>query len=146
MDNYKYENANETENERSGVGYLTVRAFTGDEAIPLKGVMVTIIDESEERRVLYSLRTDRSGMTETVEIAVPPKENSESPNERKKYGTVSIEAKLTGYYTMTYAEVPIFDTVSATQSVRMIPLSEDGTKYILNYDEGMLFDTKGNTL
>lgn len=138
MDNY--------ENNKGGVGFLSIRAFTGDEAIPLQGVKVIVSDESDERRVLYSLRTDRSGMTETVEIEVPPKENSEAPSDKEKYGTVNIEASFSGYYTMTYVEVPIFDTVTATQSIRMIPLSEDGKKYILRYDEGMLFDTKGNML
>jgi len=134
------------ESENFGTGYLSVRASTAENAIPLQGVKVIIRDNDGEGGILYNLVTDSSGKTETVSIAVPPKELSNFPNNARKFGTVNIEASLRGYHTMSYSSVPIFDTVTATQSVKMIPLSDNGQDLIFDYKENMLFNTEENSL
>jgi len=134
------------ENENKGIAYLTVRVSTGDNAIPLPGVKVIIRDGDGDKGILYNLITDRSGETETVSVSVPPKESSLSPSEEKQYGTVNIDASLKGYHTMTYSYVPLFDSIYATQLVKMIPLSDNGQDYIFDYRENMQLDTEENSL
>jgi len=140
-------NTNQTgQPESSGVGYLSIRASTAENAIPLPDVKVIIRDEDSSREILYNLVTDSSGKTDTVSIATPPKENSSYPNDSKKFAKVSIEATLSGYQPMSYFSVPIFDTIVATQNIRMVPLSDSGQNFIADYNEIMLFETENNSL
>lgn len=141
--NNEYDNKN---SENSGTAYLTVRASSADNAIPLSGVKIIIRDGDSDKGILYSLYTNSSGKTETVSVSVPPKELSVFPNNERKYGTVNIEASLSGYHTMSYSSVPLFDTIYATQNVKMIPISENGQNFISDYREGMSFEIRENSL
>ena len=131
--------------EENGTGFLVIRAYTANNAIPLEGVKIKI-SIPETNSIIYNLITDRSGKTDTVSISVPTKEMSSFPGNQKKFGTVNIEAALQGYRTQTYSNVPIFDTVIATQNIAMIPLSDSERNYIFDYKENMLFTTEENSL
>lgn len=126
--------------QNSGKGFIVVFASAAEEAIPLKGVKITITN-SENGEILYNLFTDRSGKTNAVPISVPEKSISLYPNEYSKYGRINIEASLQNYSTMIYTEVPIFDTVTATQQINMLPLKERGTQYIHEPKENISYNT-----
>ncbi|MDE5950064.1 MAG: hypothetical protein K2H12_00590, partial [Acetatifactor sp.] len=48
------------------IGYLIIQARTANDAIPLSGVQIRVMDDQE--RSIYNLTTDESGETEKVAL------------------------------------------------------------------------------
>ena len=48
------------------IGFLMIQARTADDAIPLSGVEISIMDE--QGRIVRKLTTDESGETQTVSL------------------------------------------------------------------------------
>ena len=61
-----------------GVGYLTIRSRTTDEALPLEGVRVSIRDQVGH--LLYLLTTDRNGETKQVSLEALDRKFSLDPS------------------------------------------------------------------
>lgn len=113
--------------EQSGKGYLKVRVTSVGEALPVKDALVVIREykNDDEGDVLYSLRTDIGGLTETVALSAPPAGDSLKPGGVKPYATYNIYVTKDGYYTVENVAVPVFENIVAVQSVNMIPLTEE---------------------
>ncbi|MBR6709016.1 MAG: hypothetical protein IKL84_04995 [Clostridia bacterium] len=110
-----------------GTGFLVVRVGTANGAIPLPDATVVIRANGEGKNdVLYTQRTDRSGLTERIPLPAPAAANSSAPGEAPFFSTYNIEVSHPGYYTNTYQNVPIFDRITALQPVELIPLSRNG--------------------
>ena len=105
-------------------GFLAVQVYIADRAIPVEGASVIIsrINEEGGEDVIRILKTDASGITETVELTAPPSENSLSPGDAEKYGRYNIRVDKTGYYTIENMNVPVFADNKSIQPVSMIPL------------------------
>ena len=120
---------NNISNNRSE-GYLKVRVTTTGNTLPLEGAVVTVSEYSsdgsgENDRVLYSLRTDRSGLTETVPLPAPAMTDSLRPGAAQPYSLYNITVTYDGYYPFVGVGVPIFSGIVALQPVNLLPLSED---------------------
>ncbi len=102
-------------------GYLTVFVTTAREAIPIENAMVRISGEGIEDIVRF---TDKSGKTERVPLPAPAISSSEAPNIKTPFYTYQVSVYKEGFYTQRTENVPVFPTVSATQSVNLIGLSE----------------------
>lgn len=110
-----------------GTGYLVVRAATANGAIPLSDASVVIrANNPEYNDVLYTLRTDRSGLTERVPLPAPAAANSSTPGGGTAFATYNIEVSAPGYYTNTYQNVPVFDRITALQPAELIPRARNG--------------------
>lgn len=111
----------------SGTGYLVIRAVTASGAIPLENAKVTIRGNTPEQNgVLFTLTTNRDGLTPKVSLPAPPASVSGAPGGGVPYSTYNIDVSLDGYYSNNYQNVPVFDRVTALQSAELIPLSRNG--------------------
>ena len=97
---------------KTGMGRLQVIVNTAGGSLPVADAAVTVYGadtENDNTGILYSLRTDISGLTEYVALAAP------------RY---NIAVHRDGYGTVRNIGVPVFDGVLSTQRVTLIPLSE----------------------
>lgn len=110
-----------------GIGYLQLRISTAQGAIPLQNAQVTVKDPKERGGGLVALLvSDRSGLTPIVSLPTVPRALSETPGTPHPFYTYLIDVSKEGYYTQYYQNVPVFDGISAVQSVEMIPLPQNG--------------------
>lgn len=127
----------------NGVGNLRIRAYGADEAFPIEGAIVLISNtdlENGETGIIHSLRTDSSGLTESVALPTKPAVLSESPGNISPFAVYNVEIKKDGYYSVNDINVPIFDGVSATLPVRLVPLALDQTNYGTGYRENRIYN------
>jgi hypothetical protein len=115
----------------TGIGYLRIRVFTGDEALPLEGAQVVVRDVRGNgpeggQGVVGTFRTDRDGLIPRLALPAPPKSLSEQPGNAFPYARYDLDITLPGYESVRFVDVPVFDTVESIQLVPMIPLSESG--------------------
>ena len=105
-------------------GTLTVRTYTGGEALPVPKTVVRIRGVDEENRfVEYSLLTDPDGVTKGIQLPSPGKKYSLTPNSAEvPYALYKIELSADGYYPKIINDVAIFSGVNSQQSIAMIPL------------------------
>ncbi len=107
-----------------GMGYLKLEVFTGNEALPVGQARVAV--KSNDGRILYELRTDANGATDTVQMAAPNKENSLDPySQGEPYSTCDVEVSADGFDTTIIRGVQIFDTETSILPINMIPLSAE---------------------
>ena len=115
------------ESPGTGAGWLQVSVGTANGTLPVAGAEVTIYGsdaKNDNTGILYSLRTDESGQTETVELAAPSRALSMIPGDPAPYARYNIAVHRDGYGTVRNVGVPIFDGVLSDQRVILIPLSE----------------------
>lgn len=107
-----------------GTGYLKIRASSANGAFPVPGVIVVITDK--DKNTVASLRTDVSGLTETVALPAPPASLSQSPSDSEilPFAVYSVEISRNGFYPVEDLTVPVFDKITSIQGVNLIPLSE----------------------
>ena len=60
------------------IGYLMIQARTAEDAVPLPGVQITILDD--QGRIVYELSTDENGETQSVPLETVSKDFSLVPS------------------------------------------------------------------
>lgn len=102
------------------IGYLTMRARTAHDAVPLGGVRITVYDDWQN--VLYTLTTDESGETTTVPLETLDKRFSQTPDfTGKPYLTYHVLAQAEGLQPLFVSDIPIFDGETATLPLALTP-------------------------
>ena len=113
----------------TGVGYLQLRISTAQGAIPLQNAQVIVREPKERGDGLVALLvSDRSGLTPIVSLPTVPRALSEVPGNPHPFYTYLVDVSKEGYYTQYYQNVPVFDGISAVQSVEMIPLPQNAVE------------------
>lgn len=108
------------------IGFLIVEVRTASGAIPIEGALVYVYPSGEgENDVLYSLRTNSSGMSERVALATRNKDLSTSPGVKSPFISYNVAVSAPGYYGASKSNVPIFEGVSSILPFDLIPLSEN---------------------
>ena len=110
-------------------------------AIPVEGALVTVTDYGAENDVLFTLRTDEGGLTETVSLLVPDAGQSLNPGSESPAGLYGITVRRAGYYPVEAVAVPIFPGVFSVLPVDLVPLSEADT--LGESGQIMLYETPG---
>ena len=109
-----------------GEGKLVIRVTGGNGAFPIENAVVNVSgrnSEDEGNGVIYSLRTDESGLTETVVLPAPIGSLSLTPQSGiRPYSVYDITVTKSGYLDSENAGVQIFDGITAIQTFDMIPL------------------------
>ncbi len=124
-----------------GVGYLQVRVSTAQSALPLENVLVVIRSNADQGdEIVSTVVTDRSGLTPRIALPTVPRKMSEVPGNPHPFYTYHIEASKEGYYNQFYQNVPVFDEISAVQSVEMIPLPQNGYENGFTPDDNRFFE------
>ena len=112
--------------EYTGMGRLRIRVTEAGGVLPVQGAVVTVSEYTENGNgeLLYSLRTDKGGLTETMTLAAPPAMDSMKPGAARPYSLYNVDVSYPGYYPVENVAVPVFDRITAVQPVNLLPLSE----------------------
>ena len=122
-------------------GYLKIRAYSSVAKYPLEDVAVTVTDY--QGTALAMALTDRNGMIPPLEIEVPEKSESLSPDPGEMpYKRVNLYAHARGYEQVYAENLQIFADTTTTQDLKMIPLAE----YPEDYDQNALYITPPQNL
>ncbi len=110
--------------QSANTGYLKVQTVTADGAFPVEGAVIIVTDS--EGSTIASLRTDRSGLTETLSLFAPSRTLSQTPENGGEipYSTYTVQISRDGFYPVEDYSVPVFDGITSIQRANMIPLSE----------------------
>lgn len=125
----------------SARGYITVHAFTSYAMIPLKDVAVTVT-ASDGTAIAVRL-TDRNGRIAPIEVPVPDRSESLSPNPQERpFTVVNLYARLRGYEQIENENLQVFADTTTNQDLALIPLSELPGRW----DQTEIFDTPPQNL
>ena len=131
-----------TNKEGMTSGKLFVRVTAGRGTFPIHGATVYIreYDNEGEGHLLYILRTNEGGLSDTVTLSAPDSSSSLIPNSSTlPYSEYVVTVIKNGFYTVENIGVPIFEGITSIQDVDMVPLSEtdrlNGFDGITKYNE-----------
>jgi hypothetical protein len=112
--------------EKKEVGYLVVKVSTALGAIPLENATVNLRGNTEESSgVIYSLLSDRDGLTPKVALPAPPRAISAHPSESVPFSSWNIDVFKEGYVPVSFTGVPIYSSVVSVQPAVLVPISEN---------------------
>lgn len=107
----------------SATGYIQVRAYTSVAQLPLEDVAVSVT--APDGTAIALRLTDESGRIDPIEIPVPDKAFSQSPDMGEiPYASVNLHARLKGFEQFEMEGVQVFADTVTDQNLAMIPLSE----------------------
>lgn len=125
----------------SATGYITVHAYTSYARLPLADVAVTVT--ATDGTAIAMRLTDRNGKIAAIEIPVPDKSASLSPDPGEKpFTSVNLYARLKGYEQIEDENLQVFADTTTDQNLEMIPLSELPGKW----NQTAVFDTPPQNL
>ena len=122
-------------------GYIRVHAYTSYAQLPLEDVAVTVT--ATDGTALALRLTDRNGLIGPIEIPVPDRSASQSPNTGEKpFTSVNLYARKQGYEQIENENLQVFADTITDQNLEMIPLSELPNQW----DQSVIFDTPPQNL
>ena len=125
----------------SATGYITVHAYTSNARLPLEDVAVTVT--ATDGTAIAMRITDRNGLITPIEIPVPDRSASESPDSGQiPFTAVNLYARLKGYEQIENENLQVFAGTTTDQNLEMIPLSEFPNKW----NQTEVFDTPPQNL
>lgn len=105
------------------IGYLTIQTRTAQDAVPLTGVQIRIMDNLGNS--VYSLTTDESGETQKVPLETVSRNFSQNPYYTgTPYRSYSVLARAAGFNSLYVSDIPIFEDETANLPVVLIPMQE----------------------
>ena len=106
------------EKPKMGKGSLTVHLTTADGAMPVAGAVVKIFDMNGN--LFYTLITDKSGISNLVELPAPPIETQFDPAiTAKPYSQYTVEITADGYNKAIVNGVQIYDRTPSRLPLNM---------------------------
>ncbi len=122
-------------------GYIQVRAYTSRAQLPLQDVAITVT--APDGTAIAMRLTDRSGQIRQIEIPVPDRAESLTPDPPERpFAVVNLYARLRGYEQIEAENLQVFADTVTIQNLEMIPLAEL-PEY---WDQTMVFDTPPQNL
>ena len=104
-------------------GYIQIRAYTSIAQYPLQDVAITVT--ASDGTAIAMRLTNRSGQIVPIEIPVPDKEESLSPDPAETpFAVVNLYAHLKGYEQVESENLQVFADTTTFQNLEMIPLAE----------------------
>ena len=122
-------------------GYIQVRAYTSYAQFPLQNVAITVT--ATDGTAIAMRITNRNGQITPIEIPVPDKSESQSPEPGERpFTAVNLYARLKGYEQVESENLQVFADTTTYQNLEMIPLSELPDQW----DQTAIFDTPPQNL
>ena len=107
----------------SPVGYMKINVFTASNAFPVADATVRVYGNEEQNGGFdFSIKTNRNGNTDVIELPAPSASLSMSPNAPEQpFSTYNLEISAQGYYPKTLVDVAIFQGIMSIIPVEMFP-------------------------
>ncbi len=104
-------------------GYIQVHAYESYAQLPLENVAIAVT-ASDGTAIALRL-TDRNGLISPIEIPVPDKAESQSPDPGEiPYTSVNLYAHLKGYEQVDAESLQVFPGTTTYQNLELVPLAE----------------------
>ena len=105
------------------IGYLMIQTRIANDAIPLEGVQIRILDDQGNR--IYDLTTDENGETPMISLETVDASLSLDPNYAgTPYVGYDVLAQLQGFQSLYVAGIPIYEMQTAILPLTLIPMQE----------------------
>lgn len=125
----------------SATGYIQVNAYESFARLPLKDVAIAIT--SEDGTAIAMRLTDRNGQITPVEIPVPDRSESQTPDPlQRPYAVVNLYAHLKGYEQVEAENLQVFAGTVTDQDLMLVPLSELPNQW----DQSVIYNTPPQNL
>ena len=112
--------------EAENVGYLVIRVSTARGAIPLENAAVSVRGNTPETSgIVYSMTTDRDGLTQKISLPAPAKALSGSPGNSQPFSTWNIDVFKDGYVPVRFQNVPVYSSIVSVQPAVLVPAPEN---------------------
>ncbi len=103
-------------------GMLKLQVTAADSGFPIENAKVYIKNSGSDE-ALYTLYTDISGITQTVELFAPDKQLSLNPdNKEQPFSLYDVEVEYQKYYTVEINGVSVFQDLTSIQNINLPPL------------------------
>lgn len=109
----------------NAIGYLNIRAFSANEAIPIKGLKVNVTNIIGNNTVVfYEGETDESGMINNISLPTPKLNNNSeiAPNK----ATYNINTYYEPENIKQIYQANIYEGISVIQNINIIPKTNMG--------------------
>lgn len=127
----------EFERKNTGRGTMSFRVYTAREALPVIEAKIIVTKQiGGEMHTFSVLTTDMSGQTAPITLPAPEKNLSlDSGNKIQPFALYDAVVSKTGYATIRYTGIPVFDGVNSVQRAAMVPTEEKMTEIITEVSE-----------
>lgn len=123
----KYKTYEEFVRDNPETGTLRIQGYIASQAYPATDAEVEVSKELENSTYLiYSGKTDESGIFGPVKLNAPKKEYSEEFTDRLPFANYLVKAKKDGFITMIYRNLPVFPGIESNQTINFIPQNQVG--------------------
>ena len=90
------------------IGFITMQARTAHDAVPLRNVLVTVLDD--EQNPVYEMRTDENGETGSVPLETVDKRFSLNQDFLgTPFVSYNVQAQADGFNSVYVSNIPVFD-------------------------------------
>ena len=105
------------------IGYLVIQARTAQDALPLDGAQIWVMDGQE--KTVYHLTTDESGKTEKIALETLDRSRSLDPDyQGVPYISYHVFAFADGFNSVHISDIPILEGETAIQTIEFIPMRQ----------------------
>lgn len=105
------------------IGYLLIQTRIANDAVPLEGVQIRILDDQGNR--IYDLTTDENGETPMISLETVDASLSLDPNYAgTPYIGYDVFAQAQGFQSLYIEGIPIYDGQTAILPITLIPMQE----------------------
>ena len=105
------------------IGYIILQARTAQDALPLSGVNIHILDRLGNR--IYELTTDESGETAKVPLETISRDFSQNPYySEPPYISYHVTAQKSGFQTLSVTDIPIYEGETAILPLALLPMED----------------------
>lgn len=125
----------------SAKGYITAHAYASNALLPLQNVAITVT--ATDGTAIAMRITDRNGLIVPIEVPVPDRSASQSPDTGEiPFTTVNLYARLRGFEQIEIENLQVFADTTTNQNLEMVPLAELPGRW----DQIAIFDTPPQNL
>ena len=122
-------------------GYIQVRAYASTAQFPLEDVAIAVT--ASDGTAIALRITNRNGRIEPIEIPVPDKSESQTPDPSERpFAVVNLYAHKRGYEQVEAENLQVFADTITLQNLEMIPLAELPNAF----DQLVIYDTPPQNL
>lgn len=116
------------ESAKNRFGALAVHVRTAGDALPVPGARITILaaDPPNTGESIAVLFTDASGNTPPIALPAPPASSTQAPGGGVTSFRYHVLTDIPGYYSVQNLFVPIYEGVTAIQTVHAVPFPDMG--------------------
>ena len=128
------ENALSQKRPNTDSGTFSARVSGADNALPIKGALVLVSREVDEKNELFGvLHTDENGATPVLTLPAPQASDSLNPDIDMPYEIYYVKASHPGYYTEADRFAQIYGNSHSYMEINMLPLPEYPDKDVIFY-------------